>query len=105
MSHRWTFAALLAAGLALCFAAPASARNDTARGALIGGATGAVIGGAVTGSGGGAAAGALIGAGTGAAVGANRSRRARSSYFWRNGRCYVQQRNGRIVRVDRRHCR
>lgn len=102
MSSRWLLAVLMAAGLAV--AAPASARNDTTRGAVIGGVTGAVIGGAATGTAGGAAAGAAIGAGTGAVIGSNRSRNARSYYFRRGGRCYLRQRNGRVVRVDRRHC-
>ncbi|QIB32491.1 hypothetical protein [Ancylobacter pratisalsi] len=88
--------------LALSSVAPASARNDTARGAAIGGVTGAVIGGVVTGTTGGAVAGGLIGAGTGAAVGASRSR---NNYYWRNGRCYSRYSNGNRVRVDNRHCR
>lgn len=101
---------LCRAGLALLVALgfwaaePAAARNSTARGAVIGGATGAVVGGAVTGTGRGALVGGAIGAGTGAAIGASRSR-ARSYHFWRNGRCYFRQSNGRVVRSHPSHCR
>lgn len=94
--------AVLGCFIAFAASEPAAARNDTARGAAIGGVTGAVIGGAVTGRAGGAVAGGLIGAGTGAAVGASRSR---NTYVWRNGRCYRRQSNGNRVRVDHRHCR
>ncbi|MFK8251669.1 glycine zipper domain-containing protein [Ancylobacter terrae] len=95
-------AAFVAAGLAL---APAAfAQNRTTTGAVVGGATGAVVGGAVTGSAGGAVAGAVVGGVTGAAIGNSRSR-ARSGHFWRNGRCYYRDRNGRVVRSPNSHCR
>ena len=107
MLLRVCLAASLAVGLAvLAFSPPASARNNTARGAVIGGATGAVIGGAVTGTGRGALIGGAVGAGTGAVIGNNRSRRnVRSYYFRRGNSCYFRDRNGRTVRVDRRRCR
>ena len=86
MMFRTCIAAALAVGLAaFAFSPSASARNDTARGAVIGGA---------------------VGAGTGAVIGNNRSRRnARSYYFRRGNSCYFRDRNGRTVRVDRRRCR
>lgn len=102
MKTSLTLAAALA-GLMLWAAAPAGAQSSAARGAVIGGVAGAAVGGAVTGTGRGAAVGAAVGAGTGAAIGANRSR-ARAYYFRRGNRCYLHQRNGRVVRVDRRHC-
>ncbi|MBS7545959.1 glycine zipper 2TM domain-containing protein [Ancylobacter oerskovii] len=96
------------AGLAGFSHVPAQAQNSTATGAIIGGVTGAVIGGAVTGRGTGALVGGAIGAGTGAVIGsqADRNRnRYREFYFWRGGNCYLQQSNGRVVRVHRHNCR
>ena len=107
MLLRTCFGAALAVGLAVfAFSPSASARNDTARGALIGGATGAVIGGVVTGTGRGALVGGAVGAGTGAVIGNNRSRHnARSYYFRRGNSCYFRNRNGHTQRVDWRRCR
>lgn len=84
---------------------PASAQNNTARGAVIGGATGAIVGGAVTGTGRGALVGGAVGAGTGAVIGSQSSRRNRSYHFWRGGRCYFRQSNGHVVRVSNNRCR
>jgi len=103
MNIRWTLAALAVAVLTLWSAPQVSAQSSAARGAVIGGVAGAAVGGAVTGTGRGAAVGAAVGAGTGAVIGANRSR-ARAYYFRRGNRCYLRQRNGRVVRVDRRRC-
>ncbi|QJP13207.1 hypothetical protein G3545_05820 [Starkeya sp. ORNL1] len=97
-------AAVIAVGALL--AAPASAQNNTTRGAVIGGATGAVIGGVATGRAGGAVAGAVIGGVAGGAIGASQDRRNRRSYhFWRGGRCYFRASNGRITRVSNNRCR
>lgn len=97
-------AALLAGGFALAMPA-AQAQNRATTGAIVGGATGAIVGGAVTGSAGGAVAGGVVGGVTGAAIGNSRDRRARSGHFWRNGRCYYRDRNGRILRSAPSHCR
>ncbi|MCG5234423.1 glycine zipper domain-containing protein [Xanthobacter oligotrophicus] len=101
-------------GLALALAvatfagtvAPAAAQNSTVGGALIGGTAGALIGGAATGSAGGVAAGAIIGGTTGAIIGNQQDRnRNRAYYFWGNdGRCYLRQSNGAVVRVSRGNC-
>lgn len=99
-------------GLALALAiatfagtvAPAAAQNSTVGGALIGGTAGALIGGAATGSAGGVAAGAIIGGTTGAIIGSQQDRN-RTYYFWGNdGRCYLRQSNGAVVRVSRGNC-
>ncbi|MFG1383656.1 glycine zipper domain-containing protein [Xanthobacter versatilis] len=99
-------------GLALALAmatfagtvAPAAAQNSTVGGALIGGTAGALIGGAATGSAGGVAAGAIIGGTTGAIIGSQQDRN-RAYYFWGNdGRCYLRQSNGAVVRVSRGNC-
>lgn len=83
---------------------PAAAQNNTAAGAVIGGTAGALIGGAVTGTGGGVAAGAIIGGTTGALIGSQQQNR-RTYFFWGNdGRCYLRQTNGAVVRVSRGNC-
>lgn len=91
--------------VALFSLAPAAqAQSNTAAGALIGGATGAIIGGAVTGRAGGAAAGAVIGGATGAIIG-SQADRPQPRYVWgRDGRCYLQQPSGEVVRVSRANC-
>lgn len=97
-------AALLAGAMLMADAAPARAQGETIGGALIGGTAGAIIGGAVTGRAGGAAAGALIGGTAGAVIGAQQERR-RAYYFWgNNGRCYLNQGNGEVVRVSKGNC-
>lgn len=84
--------------------ATAQAQSNTVGGALIGGTAGALIGGAVTGNAGGVAAGALIGGTTGAIIG-NQQDHRRTYYFWgNNGRCYLHQSNGAVVRVSRGYC-
>ncbi len=100
-----TFTALsLAGALVAGSAVTASAQNNTVGGALIGGTAGALIGGAVTGSAGGAAAGAIIGGTTGAIIG-NQQDQRRAYYFWgNNGRCYLRQTNGNVVKVSRGYC-
>lgn len=96
-------AALVASSLVGVSSRPAAA-NDTAAGAAIGGITGAIIGGAVTGRAGGALVGGAIGAGTGALIG-SQSGKNRSGYYWRGGRCYYQQPNGRTYQVAPGYCR
>ncbi|MFG1477896.1 glycine zipper domain-containing protein [Xanthobacter sp. V4C-4] len=104
MFIRAGLAALVTTCLALAGPAPARAQSNAAAGALIGGATGALIGGAVTGRAGGVAAGALIGGTTGALIGAQ-SDRPEAFYVWgRDGRCYLQNPDGEVVRVSRSHC-
>lgn len=99
-----SLASAMLAGLVLMGPAPARAQGETAAGALIGGATGALIGGAVTGRAGGVAAGAIIGGTAGAVIGSQQERR-RAFYFWgNNGRCYLNQGNGNVVRVSRNNC-
>ncbi|MGR7996077.1 MULTISPECIES: glycine zipper domain-containing protein [unclassified Xanthobacter] len=99
----WIRSGILAAAL-LSLAPAAQAQNNTAAGALIGGATGAIIGGAVTGRAGGAAAGAVIGGATGAIIGSQADRQ-QPRYLWgRDGRCYLQQPNGDLIRVSRANC-
>lgn len=95
--------AVVAGGFLL--ATPASAQNNTTRGALVGGATGAVIGGLATGRAGGAVAGAVIGGVAGGAIGASQDRRRGSYYFWRHGRCYYRARSGSVARVGNNRCR
>ncbi len=100
--------ALTLAGLATTgLATSAQAQNNTAAGAVIGGATGALIGGAVTGRAGGAAVGAVLGGATGAILGAQSEQRApQPSYFWgQDGRCYLQDPDGEVMRVSRSYCR
>ncbi|MFS8037274.1 glycine zipper domain-containing protein [Xanthobacter sp. AM11] len=83
----------------------AQAQNNTAAGAIIGGTAGALIGGAATGTAGGVAAGAIIGGTTGAIIGSQNDRN-QAYYFWANdGRCYLHQNNGNVVRVSRSNCR
>ncbi|QRG07480.1 hypothetical protein EZH22_03505 [Xanthobacter dioxanivorans] len=105
MTIRSGLAALAFAGVALAGTlVPAQAQNNTAAGALIGGTAGALIGGAATGSAGGVAAGAIIGGTTGAIIGSQNDRR-RAYYFWgNNGRCFLRQSNGAVVRVNRGNC-
>jgi len=105
MFARTGFAAVAALTL-MGLVTPAEAQNNTAAGALIGGTAGALIGGAVTGRAGGVAAGALIGGTTGAIIGAQEDQRQRETfYFWgHDGRCYLQQPNGGVVRVSRGNC-
>lgn len=105
MTFRSGLAALsLASALLAGSVVTAAAQNNTAAGAIIGGTAGALIGGAVTGSAGGVAAGAIIGGTSGAIIGAQ-SDRNRAYYFWgNNGRCYLRQPNGAVVRVSRGNC-
>jgi hypothetical protein len=100
-----TFTASVAAAVvALTFAAaPASAQNSTAGGALLGGAAGAIIGGAATGRAGGAVAGGVIGAAAGAIIGSQMEPRRRG-YYWYDGRCWRRHANGDYHRVSRRYC-
>ncbi|MFG1345697.1 glycine zipper domain-containing protein [Xanthobacter autotrophicus DSM 431] len=105
MTIRSGLAAIALAAVAFAgTVATAEAQNNTVGGALIGGTAGALIGGAVTGNAGGVAAGALIGGTTGAIIG-NQQDRRRAYYFWgNNGRCYLRQTNGSVVRVSRGYC-
>ncbi|MFG1278390.1 glycine zipper domain-containing protein [Xanthobacter autotrophicus] len=104
MTQRPGLALVLAAAAFVGAASPAFAQNSTVGGALIGGTAGALIGGAATGSAGGVAAGAIIGGTTGAIIG-NQQDRNRAYYFWGNdGRCYLRQSNGAVVRVSRGNC-
>lgn len=105
MLIRTGLVALTVAGTFAGLALPAQAQNNTAAGALIGGATGAVIGGAVTGRAGGAAVGAVLGGATGAIIGAQSEQPRGPSFFWgQDGRCYLQNPNGSVSRVSRSNC-
>jgi hypothetical protein len=96
--------AALAGGLLAV--APGMARaNDTAAGALIGGAAGAIIGGAATGKAGGAVAGAVIGGATGAIIGNQSDKNKKKSYYyWSNGKCLYHYPNGQVVKVSKNYC-
>ncbi len=97
-----TIAALLALFAAMS-PQPAAAQNNVLGGAILGGTAGAIIGGAATGRAGGAVAGGIIGAAAGAALGAQLEPR-RGSYYWYQGRCWRQWRDGSYHRVSARYC-
>ncbi len=81
----------------------ASAQNNTLGGALLGGAIGAGVGAAATGKAGGALVGGMIGAAAGAALGSQMEPR-RGGYYWYDGRCYRQHRDGNYYPTRRDYC-
>ncbi|GLK72828.1 hypothetical protein KHC23_19165 [Ancylobacter dichloromethanicus] len=100
-----SLATLAAAGVLLALAAVPARANDTAAGAIIGGAAGAIIGGAASGTAGGAVAGAVVGGTAGAIIG-NQSdkKKKRSYYYWSGGRCLYRYPNGQVVKVSKSYC-
>ena len=101
----FTLAAAALAGGLLVLAPGAARANDTAAGALIGGAAGAIIGGAATGKAGGAVAGAVIGGATGAIIGNQSDKNKKKSYYyWSSGKCLYRYPNGQVVKVSKNYC-
>ncbi|MCK0208783.1 glycine zipper domain-containing protein [Starkeya koreensis] len=106
MLARLSLAVLIAAGAALGTPVAPARANDTAAGALIGGATGALIGGAVSGTAGGAVAGAVVGGTAGAIIGnqSDKKKKKGSYYFWSGGKCFYRYPNGQVVKVSKSYC-
>ncbi|QFR32007.1 glycine zipper domain-containing protein [Ancylobacter sp. TS-1] len=106
MLARLSLVALVAAGAVLGSPVVPARANDTAAGAIIGGAAGALIGGAVSGSAGGAVAGAVVGGTAGAIIGnqSDKNKKKGSYYFWSGGKCFYHYPNGQVVKVSKSYC-